>query len=190
MHIHLVRPRDQAQLYEAFLAASITAEDVQAHHIPRSGFFEYPLSERDLEARAQTPFSVVAEDSRSRLLGYIIGYPIAHARQQLAQGVYHDPVHDTFEGLDDHTLYLDQLYLARAQPVTVAARMFDTWEHLLRGEKVPNVVTAIPQLPWKNESCTRFVLYRGFSRHGFAASSAVTLGLFGKPYVAIGENIL
>lgn len=175
MLIRHTAPQDAPQIYEMFQAAQVSAQDPRA----KNGFFDYRLGFKDLAARVDTPFSLVVED-RGRILSYILAFSL----RQIGS-ISHDPIHDAINQLDPSVVYLDQLSLQPGCPLPFVARFLDTVDYLFRSERVPGIVTAIPQQPWKNVSSTRLALARGFTRRGVVEEPNVTLGVYAKPYLKL-----
>ncbi len=176
MLIRHTRPADSPQIYEAFQAAQISAQDPR-NDVAKNGFFDYRLGYQDLAARVNTPFSFVLEQD-GRILSYILAYTLGQVNPQSA-----DPVHHAIGRFDPGVVYLDQLFLESGCPLPLAARFLDTVDYVWRSERIPGVVTAIPEQPWKNVSSTRLALARGLTRRGIVERPTVTLGIYVKPYL-------
>ncbi len=181
MIIRASRSRDSDQIFELFRKSSISRNGSRR---TKRGFFEYPLRYEDIADRVNMPFSIVWENSRGRIVGYVLAYQIKDV-PALIDG-YRDPVHETLARFDPDVVYVDQLCINPHYPVTLASRLEDTFEYRTRMERVPGVVGAIPESPWKNQSSTRLALARGFSRAGTVRTGECTLRLFAKPYLPVG----
>jgi len=145
--------------------------------MPKRGFYEYPLSFKDMAQRAGSPLSFVMEES-GRIRGYVLAYTV----QQLSK---EDPIHQYVAMLDQSVVYLDQVFLHAQLPLPIAGRLFDVLDSLLQNEKVPGVVAAIPEHPWKNQSSVRMAYARGFSPRELITTEKVGLRLFTKPYLRL-----
>jgi len=74
------------------------------------------------------------EDTSGRLVSYIISHTIAHANRLPKN--YEDPIHEAFNHLDDNSLYVDQLFLKKEQPINFAMRLVDAWDYIAQNEVV------------------------------------------------------
>ncbi|MBW2990361.1 hypothetical protein KY348_01510 [Candidatus Woesearchaeota archaeon] len=176
MIIRPVNPNDQDQLFECFQEAQVKADDIV--HKPISGFYEYNLDYEALKQRAQTPFSLILENSKGKIISYMLAYPL----KDLDKIKDFDPVHEAIKNLDEKAVYLDQVYLKKGFPIYFAMRLFDKWDHLNQNEKISMIIGAVPFAPWRNHTSERMVAYRGLRRFGFAEDEKVRLALFEKPY--------
>jgi len=183
MILRAPKPADVEQIYEYFMSAQVSEKDLNRGS-PKRGFYEYHLSYDDIATRVRTPFSLVMEESKGKLVGYVLAYDLSHL-PKLNSTAHHDPVHDNLRVFDKNVVYIDQFFLHPDYPLTLAGRLTDAWEHTIRGEKVPGVICAIPEEPWVNKSSTRLVLARGFSRKGAVKTEKVNLRLFAKPYLPL-----
>jgi len=174
MRVRSARPHDAEQIYSLFRSVSIGEKDLVRR--PKRGFYDYPLGFSDIAERADSPFSVVLEN-KGQIVAYILAYDLKH----LPRG-YDDPVHAAFRGVDESVVYADQLYVHPRYPIGIAGRLTDSWDALVRAEKVPGVVTAVPVQPWKNQSSFRFLLARGYSPQGGVHSGNIVLRVFAKPF--------
>jgi hypothetical protein len=184
MRVRLIRQTDIDQIFECFKAAQVRESDIK-RETPASGFYEYNLSYNDISERAQTPFSLVLENSRGEILSYMIGYPVSYIRENISSP---DPVHEKIRTLEDDVVYADQVYLRKGLPLQIAMRLFDKWDFITQGEKTPLVIGAVPVFPWRNAASERMMIYRGFSRKGFVEEEKTRLALFEKPYYAFART--
>ena len=182
MIIRNIKPTDIDKLYGKFIASNIRQAEIEdPQKIPRTGFYEYDLSFAAFKARALSPLSLIWEGSGGEVISYAVAYSLNHVRS--LQPENQDPVHAEFRSADGAIAYFDQLFLQRGLPAFLAGRMWDAVEVLMRDEKVPGVVAAIPQKPWRNRSATRLAIHRGFSRKSSLDEEKLTLGIFTKPLV-------
>lgn len=182
MKIRLTTASDIQELYELFKEAKVSRKDLTNERVPRSGFFEYNLSQEDIALRSENNrFSMIMENG-GKIVSYILGYDKKFAKERVLSGEHIDPIVEKFVTYPGNLVYLDQLLLRKSLPVFLASRLMDTWESVLRSEKIEGVVTAIPQGEWTNEASLRFALYRGFSKNEIAYSGNVKLGIFLKNY--------
>ena len=181
MRIRNLTSADSERVYDAFRSVSV---DRNQQSIPKSGFFEYPLSLDDIRSRLQdNRFSLVLEEG-GNILSYMIAYQMREARS-----ISHtDPVLSALEGEGD-LVYGDQLFLSPGTPIFYAGRLADFWTTLVANSNSPGVVCAIPQKPWKNLASTRMALARGFSRQGRVLDGDIELGLFSKPIWTSNEEL-
>ncbi|MDO8741326.1 MAG: hypothetical protein Q7J54_07195 [Candidatus Woesearchaeota archaeon] len=184
MIIRMPKAADAEQIYEHFIRAQVSKQNLD-RSAPKRGFYEYHLSYDDIAARARMPFSLVMEKSEGRLVGYVLAYSLSYIPEFESK---EDSIHNSLKAFDKNAVYIDQLFLHPDYPLTLAARLSDAWEHMIRGEKVPGVICAIPEEPWLNQSSTRLVLARGFSRKTKVESEGVTLRLFAKPYLPLNNS--
>lgn len=185
MIIRMPRAADAEQIYEHFIRAQVSKQNLD-RSTPKRGFYEYSLNYDDIAARASAPFSLVMEKSEGGLVGYVLAYNLSSI-PEFKSTTNHDPVHDSLKAFDKNVVYADQLFLHPAYPLTLAARLSDAWEYMIRGEKVPGVICAIPEEPWLNQSSTRLVLARGFSKKAKVKSEGIILRLFAKPYLPLDD---
>lgn len=182
MQIRTIKLSDAERIYDLFRSAAVTREDLQRGVVPHSGFFEYPISERDLTAKLQEPqLSLMLEDGQ-RILAYIIAYDVNAIKNRLLPAGVNDPVLVAMQNSNPRMVYVDQLYMRPNMPAFVAGRLFDAWERIVQGERIPGAAGVVPQKPWRNETSTRFSLHRGFRRSGTVRDGSIEFGLFTKPY--------
>lgn len=179
MIIKHTKQSDSEQIFELFKQNAVYQSDL-GEKVPKRGFFEYHLGYDDIEARVNMSFSIKWVD-KTRIIGYILAYSL----KDLDKIGHQDPVHNHLLNLDKDVVYIDQLCINPNYPITLGARLGDSFEYMLRMEKVPGVVTAVPESPWKNHSSTRLVLMKGFSRKGLVKTQNVSLRLFVKPYLKL-----
>lgn len=165
------------QIYELFMNAQVSRQNPT----PKNGFFEYDLSFDDVLERASSQFSLVLCNNQGKVMGYILAQDLDAIRRMRTS----DPVYTRINFFDGRVVYVDQLF---CNNLTLTGRLTDAWEHMIRGEKAPGIITAIPEKPWQNQSSTRLAIERGFSRTGILVSTdKVDLRLFAKPYLPIDD---
>jgi len=157
-----MRATDLDQVFELFRGTSVSVNDVEkSNPKPKRGFYEYPMSINDLRRKmSDTTFSLLLED-RGRIVSYLLAYPAGQIQSSgmLTPG-HKDLVLEKLQAIDPRIVYADQLYVKPGLPTYVAGRVSDMFDYVAAGEQTPGIVTAIPQMPWMNQSSTRFALCR------------------------------
>ena len=174
---------DAEKLYDAFRSVAVRAGDVNP---PKSGFYEYELTEDDFKARLfDARLSIALEDDRRKLLAYALAFPFYMIPDLSSKD---DIVFSKLKG-DSELIYLDQFYTKPGVPAFLVGRILDTWTNLAWGYTRQGVATVIPQKPWKNKASTRFAIQRGFRREGVIKSGELELGVFAKPFWWLGDKV-
>lgn len=179
MNVRHTRQSDADQIFELFKLSSITKKDLSRN--PKRGFYEYHLSYDNLSARANNPFSLVWENNKGNIVGYVLAYNLRDLDSK-----YHDSLHHKLMNFNDSVVYIDQATVHPNYSITLCSRLADTLDYILRMERIPGVVTAIPEDPWQNVSSVRIALVHGFARQGKFDTPETTLRLFTKPYLDVG----
>jgi hypothetical protein len=179
MHIRHVTSGDLDQIYSLFQERSITKKDIRKN--PKTGFYEYPLTEEAMKVRLDEEFSLIL-DKNGKIECYIIAYPSNKIKDILK--VKTDSV---LEYLTNNLrgIYIDQIVLPENAPLHNAGQLMAAWHYIAHGEKIENVCAAIPEKPWFNLSSTRFAIAHGFKRIGAVSEPDVTLGMWKKEYYLI-----
>jgi len=169
---------DIERMHKLFSSMSVSRGDISSPKIPQFGFYEYPLTEGNFAQRVNNqPFSLIIEQG-VELKGYILAYKV----RDIPSHEPKDAVLNRIGCLEKDIVYVDQLCMQPGLPIHLAGRFIDTFEHVLRCEKIPGIAAVIPQKPWTNVSSTRLALHRGLYKAGLISAGEIEFAVFGKPY--------
>jgi hypothetical protein len=179
MIIRHVRVNDIDQIYSLFRERSITKKDIPKS--PKTGFYEYPLTEEAMKVRLDEEFSLIL-DKNGKIECYILAYPFNKINEILK--VKTDSV---LEHLAKNLkgIYIDQIVLPADAPLHNAGQLMGAWHHIIHGEEIKDVCAAIPEKPWYNSTSARFAIAHGFKRIDAVSEPEVTLGIWKKEYYPI-----
>jgi hypothetical protein len=184
VRISTAKPSDFDQMYALFLARQITAKDLPRN--PKSGLYEYPLSEEDFRARMDANFSFVMRDSLGNGVSYALFIPASQARSVQERSSYSDRALAKMLEADPRTIYWDQICQRQGVPLHAGMRLIDTAEFVIRNEGFNGVLGAVPIEPWFNRESFALVTYRGMRCESRVAAERVKLGIFTKQYALLG----
>lgn len=172
---------DAERVYDCFKSAQVSEGSERS-----SGFYNYPLTQRDIEMRLQDPRLCLGLElgKKRKLAAYILSYPAYLIRDMDVAG---DDVLSRVE-VPQETIYSDQLFLRQGLPVNLAGELSDILIKQATALTRQGAFCAIPIHPWKNQQSLQFALTRGFGIAGILRTPGLDFAVLTNPLPELGDE--